>query len=70
MIDDSLKSLEEEFPQHFLRVHRNALVARESVTALERDDDGQYVIRLADLDQTVKVSRRLLATVKEELKQL
>lgn len=70
LIDDSLKSLEEEFPHRFLRVHRNALVARDFVTALERDDDGQYVVRLADFDQPVKVSRRLLATVKEELKQL
>lgn len=70
LIDDSLKSLEEEFPQRFLRVHRNALVARDYVTSLERDGEGQYFVRLADIEQTVKVSRRLLGLVKDELKQL
>lgn len=70
LIDDSLKSLEDEFPQRFLRVHRNALVAKDYVTALERDNDGQYFVRLADFEQTVKVSRRLLGLVKDALKQL
>jgi two-component system, LytTR family, response regulator AlgR len=70
LIDDSLKSLEEEFPQRFLRVHRNALVATDYVTALERDGEGQYFVRVADIEQTVKVSRRLLGVVKDALKQL
>lgn len=70
LIDDSLKSLEEEFPQRFLRVHRNALVAVDHVTALERDGEGQYYVRLDDVEQTVKVSRRLLGVVKDALKQL
>jgi len=70
LIDDSLKSLEEEFPQRFLRVHRNALVATDYVTALERDSEGQYSVRVADVEQTVKVSRRLLGVVKDALKQL
>ena len=70
LIDDSLKSLEEEFPYRFLRVHRNALVAIDHITALERDNDGQYLVRIADIEHTVKVSRRLLGVVKDALKQM
>jgi len=70
LIDDSLKSLEEEFPHRFLRVHRNALVAIDQISALERDNEGQYLVRIADIEQTVKVSRRLLGVVKDALKQM
>ena len=36
VLDDSLAELEERLGEHFLRVHRNALVSRRAVRALER----------------------------------
>ncbi|MFS2052438.1 LytR/AlgR family response regulator transcription factor [Variovorax sp. CT11-76] len=40
ILDGSLNDFEERYPQRFLRVHRNALVARSAIRALERYDDG------------------------------
>lgn len=70
LIDDSLKMLEEEFPQHFKRVHRSALVSVAHIESLEKSDDGQYYVRLQDINQAAQVSRRLLADVRQWLKQL
>jgi|SRR5690554_68431 len=70
LIDDSLKMLEEEFPAHFKRVHRNALVSVEHIESLEKGDDGQYYVKLQDIGQIAQVSRRLLADVRHWLKQL
>ncbi|MFO1436499.1 MAG: LytTR family DNA-binding domain-containing protein, partial [Gammaproteobacteria bacterium] len=63
-------SLETEFPRHFLRVHRNALVAIEHVSALERSDDGELAIALRGVTERVGVSRRLAAEVRQRLRQL
>jgi two-component system response regulator AlgR len=40
LIDESLKSLEQEFPDRFLRIHRNALVATRQLVGLEKGADG------------------------------
>ena len=68
LIEDSLNTLEEEFDERFLRVHRNALVARAYVRAMERNADGHTVVRLADIDEAIDVSRRMTATVRKVLK--
>jgi len=68
LIEDSLNALEEEFGERFLRIHRNALVARVHVCAMERDADGHNVVRLADVEETLEVSRRMTATVRKVLK--
>jgi two-component system response regulator AlgR len=70
LIEDSLKSLETEFPQQFLRVHRNALVAIDHVSALERSDDGELAVVLRGVAERVGVSRRLAAEVRQRLRQL
>jgi two-component system response regulator AlgR len=36
LIEESLLSLEQEFAAHFIRVHRNALVARHAIIGVER----------------------------------
>ena len=41
ILDGSLNDFEERYPERFLRVHRNALVARSAIRALERYDDGE-----------------------------
>jgi two-component system response regulator AlgR len=58
LIDESLKSLAEEFAPDFIRIHRNALVAEKQISAVERTDDGCYVVRVRDCSQVLEVSRR------------
>jgi two-component system response regulator AlgR len=70
ILDASLSELEDRHPQ-FLRVHRNALVARRAVRALERHDDPEegegWAVRLNGIDELLAVSRRQLSAVREAL---
>lgn len=68
LLEESLKELEEEFPERFVRVHRNALVAREQIEALERITEGHYQIRLRDCPDRLEVSRRNLADLRRWLR--
>jgi two-component system response regulator AlgR len=70
LIEESLKSLEKEFEERFLRVHRNALVSIECIAALEKDRAGGHKIKLRDLDDTIEVSRRHLPVVRKMMKSL
>ncbi|MBL0423018.1 response regulator transcription factor [Ramlibacter sp. AW1] len=69
--DDSLSELEERHGALFLRIHRNALVARRALRALERHDDPEegegWAVRLDGLDEVLAVSRRQLVAVREAL---
>lgn len=71
IIDASLSELEERHPGLFLRVHRNALVARRAVRALEKHDDPEegegWAVRLNGIDELLAVSRRQLSAVREAL---
>jgi two-component system response regulator AlgR len=58
LIDESLKALAEEFSADFVRIHRNALVAEKQISAVERTDDSQYVVRMRDCGAVLQVSRR------------
>jgi two-component system response regulator AlgR len=58
LIDETLRALEREFTPDFIRIHRNSLVARQYVSAVERNDEGQLVVRLKDCDDVLPVSRR------------
>lgn len=70
LIEDSLTSLEEEFGDRFLRIHRNALVALPFLAGLERDDAGRTVVALKGLDERLEVSRRNLPAVRQAIKEL
>jgi len=54
-----------------MRVHRNALVARHAVRALEKHFDAEegdcWAVRLAGLAEPIMVSRRQVAAVREEI---
>ncbi len=69
--DGSLSELEQKFGHLFVRVHRNALVARRCVRAVEKVHDpveGEgWVVRLDGVDERLSVSRRQLAAVRESL---
>jgi len=69
LIDDPLKSLEEEYRDQFVRIHRGALVAVKAVDALKKDEEGrtQVMLRHCD-DDDLFVSRRHVANVKRRLK--
>jgi two-component system response regulator AlgR len=62
LIEDSLTSIELEFGERFLRLHRNCLVAQASILGYEKrhDTDGEshWVALLKDVPETIAVSRR------------
>lgn len=68
LVEDSLRALEEELGEDFLRIHRNTLVAVAHVTALERGPLGGASIVLRDIAQKLPVSRRLLGQVRRRLR--
>lgn len=71
ILDGSLSDLEERHGAQFLRVHRNALVSRRAVRALEKHFDAEegegWAVRLNGIDESLAVSRRQLSAVREAL---
>jgi two-component system response regulator AlgR len=72
LIDDSLKSLEDEFTDEFVRIHRSALVAVDQIDRLQKTDDGKIRVVLrqdlpADSGELI-ISRRHLTNVRNRLK--
>lgn len=70
LIEESLKSLEEEFGERFVRIHRNCLVARHEIVELRRAADGHVQAILRHGRQPLEVSRRCVALVRETVKHL
>ena len=73
VLDGSLSQLEERFAERFVRIHRNALVARHAMRALVRHVDVEegegWAVQLAGADEVLAVSRRQLAAVRAALGQ-
>lgn len=69
LIEESLKSLETEFGERFVRIHRNCLVARDQIVELRRTPDGAVQAVLRDITQPLDVSRRCLTQLRESLRQ-
>jgi len=70
LIEETLKSLEQEFVDQFVRIHRNALVARRYISGLGKDDGGHAQVSLTGVEQTLEVSRRHIADVRKLVKVL
>jgi two-component system response regulator AlgR len=68
LIEESLAALEQEFAPRFLRIHRNALVARERIAGLEPGPDGHSRVRLKGVKMQPEVSRRHLAELRRLLR--
>ena len=68
LIEESLKSLEEDLGSGFVRIHRSALVNVAHLAAIERDADGQYYVRLRDHDERLAVSRRMASELRERFR--
>ena len=71
ILDDSLSELETRYAPRFMRIHRNALVARRAVRALEKHydaDEGEgWAVRLDGLSELLMVSRRQVAAVRDAI---
>ncbi len=69
ILDGSLNELEEKYSDDFVRIHRNALISRRAVRALEKHFDAEegegWAVRLNGVDDLLAVSRRQLAAVRE-----
>ena len=70
LIEESLKSLEEEFGERFVRIHRNCLVARHEIVELRRGPDGHVQAVLRHGAHPLEVSRRCVAHLRETLRHL
>ena len=68
LIEDSLRSLEDEFGTSFVRVHRNALVSVRYLEGIERNADGQYFVRLRGCEAPLQVSRRMASELRERFR--
>ena len=74
VLDDALSDLEQRLGPRFVRVHRNALVARSAALALERrpmgDDEepgDSWAVLVGPVDEWLAVSRRQVGAVREAL---
>ena len=71
ILDGSLSELEERHADHFMRIHRNALVARRAVRRLEKHFDVEegegWAVRLDGIDELLAVSRRQLGAVRQAI---
>ena len=72
LIDDSLKSLEKEFANEFVRIHRSALVSLDKIRTLEKSADGKTRVVLRNDspggDDELIISRRHVSEVRRRLK--
>ncbi len=70
LVEESLKSLEDEFGERFVRIHRNCLVARHELVELRRIEDGHVQAILRHGKEPLEVSRRSVAGLREMMKHL
>lgn len=72
LIDDSLKSLEEEFGDDFVRIHRGVVVAADKIDRVAKSTDGKHHVVMRDgsheAENELIISRRHLADVRRRLK--
>ena len=69
LIDESLKALEQEFAEQFIRIHRNALVARQRLIGFDKTPDGGFAAVLEGVAEPLEISRRNVAAIRKHLKQ-
>jgi two-component system response regulator AlgR len=71
ILDGSLNELETRHAARFMRIHRNALIARQAVRALEKHFDPEegegWAVRLSGIDEVLSVSRRQVSAVREAM---
>jgi len=68
LIEEALKSLETRFTDSFIRIHRNALVARKGLRGIVKNSSGHFCVRLKDCDDLLEISRRHISSIRKLLK--
>ncbi|HOW76370.1 MAG TPA: LytTR family DNA-binding domain-containing protein [Candidatus Competibacteraceae bacterium] len=69
LIEEALKTLEQELGARVVRVHRNALAVAIHIAGLERAADGSTVLVFHDIPDRLEVSRRHLPALRQFLKE-
>lgn len=64
IIEESLKSLETDLSDRFIRIHRNALVAKSRITGLSKTDIGRIRVTMDKIEDELEVSRRHVAEIR------
>ncbi len=71
VLDGALSDLEALYADQFIRIHRNALIARRAVRALVRHHDAEdgdgWAVRLNGVDTLLMVSRRQVSLVRDAM---
>jgi two-component system, LytTR family, response regulator AlgR len=73
LLSDSLLTLESEFPDRFIRLHRSVLVAKDALAGFEKSHDAegeQWTALLKGIPDRLPISRRHWPAVKGFAKQL
>ena len=70
LLEESLRDLEDEFGERFLRIHRSTLVAPAAVAAFAREGPAVAVVVMRDGGERLPVSRRLMPEVRRRLQHL
>lgn len=70
LIDETLKELELEFQNRFIRIHRNALVSVDYLDGLEVISSGQYQVRCREVNERLAVSRRHLPYLRDRMQKM
>lgn len=70
LIDETLKELELEFQDRFIRIHRNALVSVDYLDGLEVISSGQYQVRCREVEERLAVSRRHLPYLRDRMQKM
>jgi len=68
LLDDSLRQLEEAYPDTLIRLHRNCLVPAQRLIGLKTLVDGRVLARLGGTELMPEVSRRNLPTLRKLLR--
>ncbi len=68
LIEESLRTLEEELGERFVRIHRNTLINTGHLQGIERAGDGHYCVRLRGCAAALPVSRRLAGELLERFR--
>lgn len=70
LVEDALKGLEDEFGDHFVRIHRNCLVARDRMSGIVRGNDGRVFVKVDGSADVLEVSRRNLPGLRKLVRSL
>jgi len=68
LIEESLRQLEEAYPEQLIRLHRNCLVPPPRLLGLKTLADGRVLARLDGSDLNPEISRRNLPAVRKLLR--